>query len=106
MISPRSRRPSARLAKTSAVALMLALLASPHAYATPECQNLGPGDPMTSGDDTCTITGASPIANAVDALGGTDTLHFDTSGGSFAFAAGAVGGLYTNFENALVDGGN
>jgi len=68
--------------------------ASDSAKATPECANLGAGDPMTAGNDTCTVTITSPLATDVDALaqgGGAadaDTIKLDATtgaGGSFSF---------------------
>lgn len=82
------------------------LLPVGNAWATPECQNLGAGDPMTGGDDECAVTAASPLANIVDADAGTDTIHYDTSGGSFSTGAAAIGNLFLNFELAHVSGGN
>ena len=73
------------------------------AHATPECQNLGAGDPMTTtgdvvtnGNDLCTVTSASPLTNNVDALtqgaatGSVDTLKLDatTAAGGSCPAAG------------------
>lgn len=84
-------------------------------HATPECQNLGAGDPMTDtgdvvtgGNDTCTITSASPLANNVDALGqaassGADILKLDGTGTSFSFDVSKIGTEFTNFETVQIE---
>ena len=88
------------------------------AKATPECTNLGVGDPMTAGNDTCTVTTASPLATDVDAgaqgAGATDadTIKLDATtgaGGSFSFdlshiSSAATGGMdFLNFEAVQIE---
>ncbi|MBI1213006.1 MAG: hypothetical protein GC190_16205 [Alphaproteobacteria bacterium] len=85
-------------------AALYAMTPSAHAANCQAGSSPGGDGTLTTGADTCVITGASDQTTSVDASDDTDLLQLDGTGGSFSFDTSTIGSVFTNFEDAEVLG--